>query len=153
MLNRYLTQDCICCNVEALDWRDAIWKAAQPLIKSKKIKETYVERTIAKVEELGPYIVLAKGVAVAHARPKDDVEQESVSLITLKTPVEFGHKTNDPVEILFLLAATNDDGHIGAVMEVAQLLCEDGMKEKICLAGSESILYDLICGKKVNSAE
>lgn len=144
MLSQYLAKDDIRCRVSATDWRSAIRLAAEPLEEAGKIETSYVERTIQKVEELGPYIVLAKGLAVAHARPKDDVKAESISLITLKDAVVFGHETNDPVSIVFLIAATNDDGHIAMVMDVAQKLCEENMKEKIIAAQSAEEIYCLV---------
>ena len=143
-LAKYLTQENIRCNVEAGDWREAIRKAAEPLVATGKIEEEYVKRTIEKVEELGPYIVITQGVALAHARPKDDVKEQCVSLMTLKTPVKFGHKTNDPVEIVFMLAATSDNGHIDAVMHIAQKLCEEGIREKIKNAQTPQELYQLM---------
>lgn len=144
MLGQYLKEDFIQCGAEASDWREAIQVASVPLVNAGLVGDSYVERTIQKIEELGPYIVLTKGVAVAHARPKTDVKEDCISLATLKHPVEFGHKTNDPVSIVFILAAKDDNGHIGAIMEVAQKLCEDGIKEKLALAQSASDIFQLV---------
>lgn len=144
MLTKYLSKDAIRCSCTASDWKDAIRLAAAPLLESGKIEQRYVDRSIAKVEELGPYIVLTEGVAVAHARPKEDVKEGGISLITLKEPVCFGHKVYDPVSLVFMLAATTDDGHIGAMMSVAQALCEPNIKERIVAAKSAGEIYDII---------
>ena len=144
MLTKYLAKDAIRCSCTASDWKEAIRIAAKPLLDSGKIEERYVDRAIAKVEELGPYIGLTHGVAVAHARPKEDVIEGGISLITLKEPVPFGHKSYDPVSLVFMLAATNDNGHIGAMMSVAQTLCEPNVKERIIAAKSEQEIYDII---------
>ena len=143
-LTKYLVKEHILCNVEAADWREAIQKAAQPLVDAGKIGRTYVEHTIEKVEEMGPYFVITQGVALAHTRPSDDVKEQCVSLMTLATTVKFGHKTNDPVEIVFILAATTDNGHIDAVMHIAQKLCEEGIREKIKSAQTAEELYQLM---------
>ena len=42
-LTKYLVKEHILCNVEAADWREAIQKAAQPLVDAGKIGRTYVE--------------------------------------------------------------------------------------------------------------
>ena len=144
MLTQYLTKENIRCAVSAADWKQAIREAAQPLLLTGKVEEQYVERAISKVEELGPYIVLTQGVAVAHARPKSDVREGGISLMTLQEPVCFGHKTNDPVSIVFVLAATTDDGHIGAMMSVAQKLCEPNIKEHIIAAGTPEEIYAVV---------
>lgn len=144
MLTQYLEKEGIRCGCEVHDWKEAIRAAAAPLMESGKIEAGYVERAIEKVEELGPYIVLTQGVAVAHARPKQDVKQGGISLITLKNPVAFGNKAYDPVSLVFMLAATTDNGHIGAMMSVAQALCEPDMKEKLIAAKTPDEIYQLI---------
>ena len=58
---------------------------------------------INAVEELGPYIVIIPHIAIAHARPSDNVLKNGISLITLKEPVEFGNKDNDPVYYIFFM--------------------------------------------------
>lgn len=144
MLEQYLKEEFVQCGTQVGDWKEAIRVTAEPLVNARKIGVSYVERTIKKVEELGPYIVLTKGVAVAHARPKSDVTEDCISLATLKTPINFGHSTNDPVSIVFMLAATDDNGHIGAIMEVAQKLCEEGITEKILSAKTPTEIFNLI---------
>ena len=144
MLTQYLTKQTIRCGVQVPDWKEAIREAALPLTQSGKVEERYIERAISKVEELGPYIVLTQGVAVAHARPKQDVREGCISLMTLKTPVKFGHASYDPVSVVFVLAATSDDGHIGVMMSVAQKLCEPNVKERMIAATTVDELYDII---------
>ena len=144
MLTQYLEKEAIHCGCTAKDWKEAIRLAAEPLLKSGKIEERYVDRAISKVEELGPYIVLTHGVAVAHARPKEDVKKGGISLVTLKEPIPFGHKSYDPVSLVFMLAATTDDGHIGVMMSVAQALCEPNVKERIIAAKSAEEIYQII---------
>ncbi len=148
MLTQYLQKEAIRCGCEAADWKEAIRAAAAPLLEEGKIEERYVERAIKKVEELGPYIVLTQGVAVAHARPKEDVKEGGISLISLKNPVPFGHKAYDPVSLVFMLAATTDDGHIGAMMSVAQALSEPNVKEKLIAAQTPKEIYDTILQEK-----
>lgn len=144
MLEQYISQQSIQCGVQAEDWRQAIRLAAAPLVEQGRVGMSYVQRMIQKVEELGPYIVLDKGVAVAHARPREDVRENSVSFASLQTPVPFGHSTNDPVSLVFVLAATDDNGHVGVMMEVAQLLCGEGIKEKLASASGVQEVYRLI---------
>ena len=62
--------------------------------------------------ELGPYMVIAEGIALAHARPSEAVISTGLSVVTLKSPVEFGSERFDPVSIVFGLAAVDHDGHI-----------------------------------------
>ena len=78
--------------VEAKDWEDALKVAATPLVKRDAITPVYIEEMIAAIHELGPYIVLAPGLALGHSRPSDAVHQTAISIATLAQPIEFGSK-------------------------------------------------------------
>jgi PTS system ascorbate-specific IIA component len=55
------------------------------------------------LQELGPYAVIAPGIALLHARPDDGVLAPCLALITLSRAVEFGSEQNDPVDLVFAL--------------------------------------------------
>ncbi|MBC7262640.1 MAG: PTS sugar transporter subunit IIA, partial [Chloroflexi bacterium] len=56
-----------------------------------------------------------------HARPEEGVLKLGFSLVTLKTPVEFGIEYNDPVDVLFCMGAPDKEAHIEALRQVATL--------------------------------
>lgn len=97
-------------------------KAAQPLVDENKVKETYVDDIVRGVKELGPYIVLTKHVALPHAKPEAGALETAIGIATLKTPVEFGNKDNDPVKYMFCLSAKDGTDHLEALAELAELL-------------------------------
>jgi PTS system ascorbate-specific IIA component len=99
-------------NVSALDWEESIEKVGKLLYENKYVEKKYIQAMIDVVNELGPYIVLAPGIAFAHARPSSGVIKTGIGLVTLKQPVEFGNKDNDPVNIVFAIAAKNPTSHI-----------------------------------------
>lgn len=111
-------------NIEADDWQTAIRKAAQPLVDHKKVKAAYVDEIINGVLEMGPYIVITKHVALPHARPEAGALESAVGIATLKHPVKFGNKDNDPVKYLFCLSATDNIKHLNALAELAGLFEE-----------------------------
>lgn len=121
MLKEMTSEALVKLNITASDWEDAIRKAAQPLIDTHKVKPSYVEDMIAGVKETGPYIVLTKHVALPHARPQSGALEAAIGIATLKTPVEFGNRDNDPVKYLFCLSATDNTGHLNALAELAGL--------------------------------
>ena len=73
MLTSLLTKETIALNVEAEDWMDAIRKSAQPLLANGSIEPRYIDNMIQAVKDLGPYIAIAPGVAIAHAKPEQGV--------------------------------------------------------------------------------
>lgn len=124
MLKEMTDETLIRLNIEADDWQDAIRKAAAPLVEQQKVKPSYVDEIINGVLEMGPYIVITEHVALPHARPEAGALQSAIGIATLKKPIEFGNKNNDPVKYMFTLSATDNNGHLQALAEMAGLFEE-----------------------------
>lgn len=117
-----LSEDCIALDVPADSWRAAI-KAAGVLLEQAGIADlAYTDSMIANVESNGPYIVVAPGFAFAHARSSSAVHRTGMSWVRLAEPVEFGHKTNDPVTLVVALAAVDAGAHTAAMAQLAKVL-------------------------------
>lgn len=117
-----LTPRMIRVGVRAADWRSAIVAAGELLVEAGAAEERYVEAMVRVACELGPYIVVAPGVAMPHARPEDGAKRTAISLVCLADPVEFGNEENDPVETVIGLVAVDHDTHIEIMQELATLL-------------------------------
>ncbi|GLC32457.1 PTS sugar transporter subunit IIA [Clostridium omnivorum] len=129
--------------VEAKDWKEAIEIVGNLLLVSGKIKEGYIESMIKAVIDMGPYIVITPGLALAHAQPSSDVIENGVSIINLKSPVNFG-SANDPVNVVLCLACTDTDSHINVLQSVAEKLMIEGMIERLASCDNEQQIYSLI---------
>lgn len=112
-------------NLECDDWIDAVKQAAKPLVDEGFITDNYVQGIIKNKEESGPYFVLAPNIALPHTRPEEGALKSGIGIATLKTPIRFGSKDNDPVRYMFTLSATDGDSHINALSELAELLEEE----------------------------
>lgn len=110
--------------VDAADCRDAIQKAADVLIEKGCITQDYVAEMNAAFDELGPYFVLAPGMAFAHSRPSESVLRTALSMVTLKHPVCFGSTANDPVFLVCVIASTDAQSHVEQLKSVAQFLAD-----------------------------
>ncbi|MDH2998420.1 PTS ascorbate-specific transporter subunit IIA [Pasteurellaceae bacterium LFhippo2] len=108
-------------NQSASTWQEAIKLAIDPLIQSGAVEPRYYDRIIQCVTEMGPYIILAPGLAMPHARPEDGVKKTAFALITLKEPIYFDGE-DDPVDVLFALAGSDSDQHMQGLMEITQTL-------------------------------
>lgn len=128
----------------ATDWRDAIRRAGDALAASGAVTDAYTDEMIATVEALGPYIVIAPGIALAHSRPSPAVRRSGLSIVTLAGPVEFGHRTNDPVRLVVGLAAPNDAGHVDALAALAEFLMDDARREALLAAHDAATVRTLI---------
>ena len=118
----YLKEDIAVFGVEVTDWRQAISSAGEILEKKEYINHEYTLDMINTVEKNGSYIVAMPKIAFAHARPNGNVAKNSISLLTLKNGINFGHSTNDPVEVVFAIAAISDDEHLELFKSVAEFL-------------------------------
>ncbi len=90
---------------DASDWKDAIKKGVDLLVKAGAAEERYYDGILKMVEEHGPYFVISPGVAMPHARPEFGGLKTGFALVTLKNPVKFGHESNDPVDIVLCICA------------------------------------------------
>ncbi len=111
----------IAIGVHAADWRAAIAAAGEALAHSGATTPEYTQRMIGVIDEFGAYIVIAPGLALAHARPGPDVLREGLCVVTLAEPVAFGHPHNDPVSVIVGLSVTSPDEHVQFIAELANI--------------------------------
>ena len=125
MLAAYLTAEVIQLNVDVKDWEGAVRAGGKLLLDSGKCAPEYVDAMVRTVKEMGPYMVLAPGLALAHARPQDGTLEVGLSLVTLQTPVAFGSKVNDPVELVISFCAVDQQSHVEVLKALARFLRDD----------------------------
>jgi len=134
----------VAAQVEAADWRAATRVAGDLLVASGRTTSTYTDDILAMLEELGPYQVIAPGIALVHARPSEAVLTTGLSLAVLAHPVEFGNKANDPVSLVFGLAAQHHDSHIEVLAEIANKLSSETFVKSALTIHSEADFLRLL---------
>jgi len=121
----------IALNVLANDWEDAVRAVGRLMVDTGVVEERYIDGMIATAKELGPYIVIAPGVAIPHSRPEDGVLTTSLAFAKLNPPVNFGNEANDPVRVLFALGAMDHSQHVEALKEIAEILSDEDRFDKL----------------------
>lgn len=116
-----LSEDRVDLRADAADWREAIRATGALLSDTGATDAGYTQRMIDVIDEFGAYVVIAPGLALAHARPGDDVREDALAVLTLEEPVRFGHPHNDPVSVVLGLAVTTSESHVGWVAEIANV--------------------------------
>jgi PTS system ascorbate-specific IIA component len=116
-----LPEEAIVLGAEATDWRAAVRIVGAALAASGAAQPGYSDEMIRMIEEHGPYVVIAPGLALAHARPGPEVLADGLAVVTLSTPVSFGHPHNDPVSTVLGLAITHADAHLATVAQLANI--------------------------------
>lgn len=130
---------------KAENWQEAIRRAGELLLENGDIEEKYIDNMIDSVHELGPYIVLTKGFALAHAAPSEVVKRTGISLINLEKPVDFG-SSNDPVSVVMCMACVDKQSHIEHLQKLAVKLMEEEMIDKLGRCETDDELYKTING-------
>ncbi|MEY2518098.1 MAG: ascorbate system or component [bacterium] len=116
-----LPDSAIVLGAQAEDWRAAVRLAGSALAASGAAKPAYADEMIRMIEEHGPYVVIAPGLALAHARPGPAVIADGLAVVTLADPVSFGHPHNDPVSVIIGLAIERSDVHLASVADLANV--------------------------------
>ncbi|WP_192809694.1 PTS sugar transporter subunit IIA [Actinomadura rudentiformis] len=125
--------------VVAADWRAAVREAAVALVELGVAGPDYPDACVKVVEQNGPYIVLTKGLALVHARPEDGGLGVGVAVTRLATPVEFGHRDNDPVDLLLAFCTPGPDAHVASLSRLARAL-SGGLADRLRAAADHDAL-------------
>ena len=121
LLQDLLSEDNVSFHYPAETWEDVIRHGGQLMVDAGFTDPTYTEAMIDVVRDMGPYIVLAPGLAMPHARPEMGAKQVGAALVTLEKPIDFGSPENDPVSVAIFLCAPNKDEHIQLLTDIATL--------------------------------
>lgn len=143
-LKKYLNRDLVEINLEVTTPVEAIRAAGELLVSSNKVNAHYVEDMVNVFKTLGPYIVIAPGIAFPHSKPSADVNETCVSFCSLKHPINFGHPNNDPVKYIFALGGKNETDHIEMLKELSAFLMEDSNLEALSVIKNKDEFIQLL---------
>lgn len=114
------------------------------LIQSGFVEPSYVDAMKRSLEENGPYMVIVPGVALLHARPENGVKKVCIAMVTLKEPIPFGHKDNDPVRLAIAFGAIDKQNHLNLLADLMQLLSDTSTIAEICQAADPSQILRIL---------
>lgn len=132
MLDTLLTKDTIAIINSVDSWEDSIKLACKPLVSNKSIEARYIDAIIKSTNDLGPYYVVGPQMAMPHASPDSGVNKIALSLLVVKNGVNYNSDGNDPVKLIVVLAATDNNSHVDIMGKLADFfMCEDDVKQVI----------------------
>jgi mannitol operon transcriptional antiterminator len=137
MLDQILNTNLIQFKDQLETWEEAIQLAAAPLLDNGSIEQTYVDKIISNTNEIGPYYVLGPNIALPHARPEFGVKQMGLSILVMNEPVWFSDKEHHKVQLIIVLAAVDNQSHLGALSELAAVLGDETNVNKLIHSKSE----------------
>lgn len=138
-LMELLREDMIEIEEASMPWREAMHRAAAPLEDQGYISAEYIKKSIQNVEEYGDYIVVSRGVALAHAGREHGVYKDGLSLLVIKEGVIFT-ESEDPVYLLFCFACVGEEEYLELIKRIIQLGRAEGkIEEVLALAGTKAV--------------
>jgi mannitol/fructose-specific phosphotransferase system IIA component (Ntr-type) len=146
-VQRLLTTKTIAVRLAATDWESAVRDGGRLMVDAGLVEQRYIDAIVTNHKEIGPYFVIAPGIAMPHAKPENGVLETGYALVTLASPVEFGDADNDPVDVLIYAGAINREEHNQeAVPQIAEL-CDserfvDALRKAATLEEVEGVLVD-----------
>ncbi len=135
MLDEFVTREDVLFRVPCRDWKEAVDRGAEPLLRRGVIDQSYVEAVKKNHQEM-PYMVIAPGIMLAHARPECGAHGIGITLMTLQEPVAFGHELNDPVRFVITLATPDDKSHVKLLEALTNFLMNPELLDRFLAATS-----------------
>ncbi len=143
LLESLIENNSILLKQKAETWEEAVNKCINPLVDAGAVEQRYLDAIIKKTNELGPFYILAPGLAMPHDRPESGVIKDSFSFVTLEKSVVF--PDGQEVDILIGLAATSSDIHNEeAIPQIVMLFDDEAAFEKIRKAESTDEIIGLL---------
>lgn len=145
-LKELLQPEMIELDSEAATWDEAVRSAGNILVRSGAVSNSYVERMVDCVREMGPYIVVCPGVAMPHARYEDGVSKVAISFLRLKEPVVFGTaKDAKPVDMLFAFSTTDEKAHLQLLQDLWQVFNDRAILAELQQVHSKEEVLHCLC--------
>jgi len=142
-----IPREAIVIGATASDWRSAVREAGAALAASGAALPAYADEMVRMIEEHGPYVVIAPGLALAHARPGPTVLATGLAIVTLATPVPFGHPHNDPVSVVLGLAVASPEAHVASVAHLANVFNDSAAIAAIAAATTPEEVQAIMGGR------
>ncbi|WP_297599272.1 BglG family transcription antiterminator [uncultured Cetobacterium sp.] len=125
----YLRSDRVLINERVKDWKEAVKKTGDLLIKSGSIEESYIKNSIKTIEEFGGYMVLGPQVVFPHARTKGDVNETAFAVLTLENSIEL--PSGEEVSMFILFSSKDNKEHLDTFMKLVDMSNRDGFIENV----------------------
>jgi len=126
-------------------WEEAIQVCGELMLSLGSVEEAYINAMIEAIHKLGPYIVIAPHIAFAHAAAGAHVLKNDLVLTVFKEPVIF-NSNNDPVHLMFGICALEPDNHLELLQQLAEVIEDENIYQKLVDCNSTDALYKVING-------
>lgn len=142
-LRALLREGLVRVNVEVASADEAIQIAGELLVQHELVTPDYPKAMIDLYHRLGPYIVVAPGVALPHASPADGAKGLGLAVVVLARPVVFGAPEKDPVSVVVTFASSDYTSHLRALIDLFHLL-KMNLPKQLTKAGTPQEVIEIL---------
>ena len=128
-LNNFLNKENVKIIDRVNDWKEAVLKSGEILIKNKVVNKKYVDEMIKIILKLGAYIVIEEGRAIPHASISENVYKTGVSLLIVKEKIYFPNGKGANIFLSF--AAKNKNEYEIILKDLFELITKYNFIEEI----------------------
>lgn len=130
LLNSLKENESIKLRAKVENWEEAIKLLMKPLEEKGAVSSEYANAIIERTNEIGPFYVLAPGLAMPHERGEKGAIKDAFTFLTLENPVEFPE--GEMIDILIGFSATDSEVHVAqAIPQIVTLFEDDDAFDKI----------------------
>lgn len=123
------------------DWKEAVEISVGLLEKDDIVPSDYKTKVIESVNELGPYIFIAPGIAMPHVQYFGGTEI-GISLLRLNNEVKYDEENS--ADLFFAFSAKDSKSHIQMIQELGTFLFDDKNIEALRNRKTAEEIYDYI---------
>jgi mannitol operon transcriptional antiterminator len=145
------TKNIVFCQA-AKNWEEAVYLVGKPLIDNGDINNSYLDAIIQITKTYGPYSVVSPGIALLHAKSSEGVNKLCLGLLILKSGVNFGAESYDPVHIIFTIGIPDSHSHLHALRELVNIIRTRNISKILTECASAEDAIRIIASKTRNKA-
>lgn len=138
-------------DVPCRNWQEAVYQSTQALELEGYVTEAYKHAIVRNLQEFGPAMVMFPGVLIAHASPADGCRKLGFGFMSLRSPVSFGNKSNDPVKLVFTLSVVDSSSHMEAMIQLFNMISEKPVRETLFRARTKQDVLSILQKEEKNA--
>lgn len=128
---------------EKITWEQGILQAADILEKKGCVGADYGKKAVENVKEYGDYIIISKGIALAHAGKESEIYKDGLSLVMCPEGIEFTE--GNIVYLVFGFAVAGEKDYLKLFQEIIALgKTQKKMKEILQQKNVVSLYHSLV---------
>lgn len=129
---------------DVTSWEEAVKKSGNLLIKKNYIKESYINKIIQNINEFGGYMIISPRVMLAHAGIEDGVNENSISILSLKNGFELKNQFDLPINLVITMAVTDEKSHLKFLKELVEFMNDINNTKRLLEIDNINGIYTMI---------